>query len=617
MEPKSWISEVFKLIDFNTPFMNRHMEYMEKFVAIDSRSFGVNEYPGDRTSPSDMKEILELASTYLKEIGFQTIKINSPSPHLENATPILMAEMHSGKDKPTVLLYAHLDKQPYMDDDTFQKWGGIPPTQLTWNKNKTRAYGRGAADDLSGVIATGMAVDALLKSLESKENDDLQNRIQQLPCNIKIIFETEEESGSNSLMEQIHQNLDFFSSIDCVIITDVTNPETGKPGLTTSLRGLVQTQVQMQSVSSYNRIDEQTALYKALATLIDGNQVIAIEGILDTPVTSEEKEWLALIPISIETLRSQAGLLNQVLPTVANEKVSIIESQFRKSFVNVRPGQRVTGSVILGAAGVRFIFNLSPTINRNKFHQLLFNQIEKLNRFHLKIDLNSVETNEPNHYTLDLILQSSIKDPHSGVNGGPFPIPEIQLAKIIDKLISTEGILLVPDIDNLVTENETLSLFSTQQLSTHSISKPVPFEKSTASCIVEIRLAPGSDDEEVLIKLINHLKEKTPQGFKLSIEPDKSAKPWLTSISQPAFKLMWESLEKGFNEKPCLYGCGGTIPFIKKLTDALGPIPPLCIGVYDTHCQMHEPGESLSMVDLIGGSRSITHFLIYSQSAFP
>ncbi len=616
MEPNNWVQEIFKLIDFNTPFIDWHMNYMKQFVAIDSRSFGVNEFPGDRTSPSDMKEILELASTYLKEIGFQTIKVNSPSPHLENATPILMAEIHSGESKPTVLLYAHLDKQPYMDDSTFKKWGGISPTQLTWNESKTRAYGRGAADDLSGVIATGMAVDGLLKSLELQNEANLQNRIQQLPCNIKIIFETEEESGSYSLMEQIHQNLDFFSSIDCVIITDVTNPDTGKPGLTTSLRGLVQVQVQMQSVSTKNHIDEQTALYKTLATLMDDNQAIAIEGVQDAPVTPEEKDWLALIPTSIGTLRNQAGLLPQVIPTVANEKVSIIESQFRKSFVNIRPGQRVTGSVILGAAGVRLTFNFSPTVNKNKFHQLLFKQIEKLNSFNLKIDLISVEPNDPNHYILDLILQSSIKDPHSGVHGGPFPIPEVQLAKIIDKIISYDGILLISDLDKLITENETISLLSVQQLSTHSLNQPVPFEKSIANSIVEIRLAPGSDEEQVLNKLKNHLLEKTPQGFKLSIEPDKSAKPWMTSISQPAFKLMWESLEKGFNEKPCLYGCGGTIPFIRKLMGALGPIPPLCIGVYDAHCQMHEPGESLSMIDLIGGSRSIAYFLVHSQTAF-
>ena len=54
----------------------------------------------------------------------------------------MLAEIAVSSDKPTLLFYAHLDKQPYMDDDKFEKWEGVAPTELRWNADKSRAYGR-------------------------------------------------------------------------------------------------------------------------------------------------------------------------------------------------------------------------------------------------------------------------------------------------------------------------------------------------------------------------------------------------------------------------------------------------------------------------------------------
>ena len=149
----------------------KHLDVLEEMVRIDSRSFSVNEFKGDRETPSDMTEILDCASKYLRELGFKNIKINTPPKSSVNATPILLAELVVSSKKPTLLFYAHLDKQPYMDDEKFEKWGGIAPTKLTWNSDKTRAYGRGAADDLSGVIAIGLAIDATLRAIESDKNN--------------------------------------------------------------------------------------------------------------------------------------------------------------------------------------------------------------------------------------------------------------------------------------------------------------------------------------------------------------------------------------------------------------------------------------------------------------
>ena len=270
MKSESLGSLCSEVICPDSELVQKHLKTLEKMVRIDSRSFGVNEFEGDRTTPSDMREILECARDYLLEIGLSEVKINN------SRFPILMAETFVSEEKPTVLFYAHLDKQPYMDDGRFKKWGGTPPTQLRWNEDRSRAYGRGAADDLSGVVSIGMAIDAIFKHVGIKTGKNPKEKLSHLPCNIKIIYETEEESGSHSLIDQIHENEEFFKGIHCVVITDVVNPAQGKPGLTTSLRGIVQMDVTVSMGLKEMAVDEQTALYKLLATLIREDHSLGI-----------------------------------------------------------------------------------------------------------------------------------------------------------------------------------------------------------------------------------------------------------------------------------------------------------------------------------------------------
>ena len=49
----------------NSKLVLKHLDALEEMVRIDSRSFSVNEFEGDRKIPSDMNEILDFASNYL------------------------------------------------------------------------------------------------------------------------------------------------------------------------------------------------------------------------------------------------------------------------------------------------------------------------------------------------------------------------------------------------------------------------------------------------------------------------------------------------------------------------------------------------------------------------
>ena len=597
MKSESLESLCSEVICPDSELVQKHLKTLEQMVRIDSRSFGVNEFEGDRTTPSDMREILECARDYLLEIGLSEVKINN------SRFPILMAETFVSEEKPTVLFYAHLDKQPYMDDGRFKKWGGTPPTQLRWNEDRSRAYGRGAADDLSGVVSIGMAIDAIFKHVGIKTGENPKEKISQLPCNIKIIYETEEESGSHSLIDQIHENEEFFKGIHCVVITDVVNPAQGKPGLTTSLRGIIQMDVTVGMGSKEMAVDEQTALYKLLATLIREDHSLGIPKIsnADRLVTDAEREGYVRVPTSVSALKEAAGLLPNTRLTVSEDVPSMLIAQLRTSFANARPGHRVTGSVILGAAGARLTF---PDIRDSKeFKRRLEKILTEKNRYNLELKIEIVSP-----LSIDIILRSSEKDPHSGVNGGPVPVAELQLACMIDELISSDG-QWHPQLEEMRTAEETNRVQVQALRVDHDLTSQL-FEEKSARSWVEIRLAPGNNEFQAEEALRSHLEKNLSPGFELDIKADKGASPWMTEIAHPVFPLILNSLEKGFGEKACLYGCGGTIPFVAKLMQALGNVHPLCLGAYDPACKMHEPGESLSMPDLMGCTRAIIYFLL-------
>ena len=84
-------------------------------------------------------------------------------------------------------------------------------------------YGRGSGDNKAGVITHHQVVKRL--------KDDL-------PVNIKIFIEGEEEIGSPTMAKFISENKEDLEA-DVIVIADSGNIKSGIPTVTTSLRGLV------------------------------------------------------------------------------------------------------------------------------------------------------------------------------------------------------------------------------------------------------------------------------------------------------------------------------------------------------------------------------------------
>lgn len=192
---------------------------------------------------------------------------------------------------PTVLLYAHYDVQPPLDE---QAWH-TPPFVLT--EVDGRWYGRGTAD-CKGNIAMHLTA---LRAIGDES-----------PVNIKLIVEGSEEQGTGGLEDFVPKNPDLLRA-DTILVCDTGNAAVGSPAVTVSLRGMVNVVVTVEALASEVHSgmfggpapDALAALVRMLATLRDDGGNTTVAG-LDNSQIWHGEEYPA------DRFRADAGLLDGV-----------------------------------------------------------------------------------------------------------------------------------------------------------------------------------------------------------------------------------------------------------------------------------------------------------------
>jgi acetylornithine deacetylase/succinyl-diaminopimelate desuccinylase-like protein len=194
-------------------------------------------------------------------------------------------------DAPTVLLYAHYDVQPPLDEAAWR----TPPFALT--EVDGRWYGRGAADCKGNILAHLLALRALGEAV---------------PVNLKLVVEGSEEQGTGGLEEFVATHPDLLRA-DTILVCDTGNAAVGRPAATVTLRGMVNVIVRVEAMRSELHSgmfggaapDALAALISMLASLRDGRGNTVIDG-LDTSQTWKGE------PYPPEQFRADAALLEGV-----------------------------------------------------------------------------------------------------------------------------------------------------------------------------------------------------------------------------------------------------------------------------------------------------------------
>lgn len=173
--------------------------------------------PAISTEPdhrADMLRSAEHLAQMARDSGFTQAQLLPTGGH-----PAVYAERIVDHSLPTVLIYGHYDVQPVGDPAAWR----TDPFEPTVKRGKI--YGRGTIDD-GQLLMHLKAVEAHLKTRG------------ELPVNIKLIAEGEEEIGSEHFAALVTRERRRLAA-DAVIVSDTGMFARGVPTLTTSLRGMV------------------------------------------------------------------------------------------------------------------------------------------------------------------------------------------------------------------------------------------------------------------------------------------------------------------------------------------------------------------------------------------
>ena len=233
---------------------------------------------------SHVERSAEAVAELLRGCGLETRIVR------RGGQPAVVGTRAAPPGAPTVLLYAHHDVQPAGDPAL---WTGDP---FEPQERDGRLYGRGAADDKAGVMAHVAALRAFAD---------------RLPVGVVVFVEGEEEYGSDSLDALLEEHRDELRS-DVIVIADSGNWDVGVPGLTTSLRGLVNCFVEVRTLRSAVHSgmfggpvpDALTVLARLIATLHDENGDPAVDGLVGREGAS--------VDYPEDRFRHEAGLLDGV-----------------------------------------------------------------------------------------------------------------------------------------------------------------------------------------------------------------------------------------------------------------------------------------------------------------
>ena len=309
--------------------------------------------------------------------------------------PIVWAKNKHQPGRKTVMLYGHYDVQP---PDPLELWDSPPFDPVLKNGY---VFARGATDNKGQILAHILGIQETME-----ENGDL-------PVNLHLIVEGEEEIGSGNLPGFLKENRDSLGC-DVAVVSDTGMIARGIPTLSYGLRGVTALEVKVAAakmdlhsgVFGGAVANPITALAQLLATLHDHDGRVTVEGFYDKvkPLEDWERDAWRKLPIDGD----KAILEETGAPALFGEKnYSTLERLWARPTTEINGigggyQGKGTKTVIASQAMAKLTFRLVPNQEGD--------EILKLVRKHL-------EKNLPPGVTMEIIDGHSgpwyLTDPHS------------------------------------------------------------------------------------------------------------------------------------------------------------------------------------------------------------
>lgn len=384
--------------------------------------------------------------------GLDAVQIYETAGH-----PIVYGEKIIDPAKPTVLVYGHYDVQP---PDPLDLWHS-PPFEPVVKDEKI--YARGACDDKGQMYMHLKAYDAM-------------SRNGGIACNVKFMFEGEEEVGSVNLGTFVGKHKDKLKC-DVVLISDTSMISNDVPSITTGLRGLCYVEVE---VTGPNR-DLHSGVYGGavanpintlcamIASLQDDKGRITIPGFYDDVLTVSDAERAEMnkAPFDLTEYKRDLGV-NQVK---GEEGYTSLER------TSIRPTLDVNGmwggyigegakTVLPSKAFAKISMRLVPNQNPEKIPHLFEQHFRSIAPPYVTVKVTPhhggqpvvTPTDTPEYQAAAMAMEKTFgKKPLPQRSGGSIPI-----VALFEQVLGVKTVLLGfgLDSDNIHSPNECFGLFN-------------------------------------------------------------------------------------------------------------------------------------------------------------
>ena len=430
---------------------DRFLNELFEFIKIPSVS-------ADMKFKDDVLKAASFLEDNLNQIGADNVQIFPTDGH-----PIVYAEKIIDLSLPTVLVYGHYDVQPA---DPYELWDSDPFDPVV-KKTKTHPEGaifaRGACDDKSQMFMHLKAFEAMYKSGE-------------LSCNVKFMFEGEEEVGSSNLEKFVRSNVELLKA-DVVLVSDTGIINNTTPSICVGLRGLSYVEVE---VTGPNR-DLHSGLYggavanpinvlsKMIASLHNENGAINIPGFYNDviEVSNLDRNEMAKAPFDLSEYMSDLSIANVHGEDgfTTNERNSIRPTLDVNGIWGGYTGQGAK-TVLPSKAHAKISMRLVPNQSSEKITDLFETHFKKIAPEYVKVKVTPhhggegvvIPTDFPGYLAAKNAMKTTFgKTPIPVRSGGSIPI-----VPMFEEVLGLKTILLGFGLDSDVihSPNEHFGLFN-------------------------------------------------------------------------------------------------------------------------------------------------------------